>query len=513
MVEIINEDSLFFWTFGKKNIPPFQWSQLEALFAQWLTKKHGSIAAAMRTWNNERAPGDAADRPALYEAFHMTTAGVAQGGAGKRKRVGDQVQFLAELQRGFYEATTQHLKNDLKFGGLVVTSNWAVADPAMLFPVERWTYAVGDVIDAHGYFEAEHKGDGSAYSVRVGHTFKDQAPVQSPGSLPLRFQQVADYPQIISEIGFPQPNRYRADGVFLASAYGALQGVDGMFFFAVGSNYLRDTSIQKFQVASPAVIQAFPAAALAYRRGDVTEAPPAVHQAVPLADMWNMKGGFGWSQDALDQFRAKDIPPGTVVGGQVDKIDGLTCYVGPVVRTFGPDASQSAQRDIAKYLNRDTKQIFSLTGQLRWNYGHGLAVIDSPRAQGAAGFLATAGHITTANLKLAIACDFATVTAISLDGQPIAQSRKVLVQVMTQDQPAGFRAEGGVIKDLGAAPFGVKKIAGAVEVLWPGAAGAKVTALDANGYATVTKVPVVASPTGVRIDLLPDVLYYVVTRN
>lgn len=513
MVELINEDSLFFWTFSRKNLPQFQWSQIEAMYADWLTKKYGSTAEASRNWNREKAPGDTDGRPALYDVFHLTAAGLNQGGAGKRKRAGDQVQFLAELQRGFYDTMTKHVRNDLKYGGLVVASNWTVADPATLAAVERWTYTAGDVIDAHGYFEPEHKGDGSSYSVRVGHSYKDQAPVQSPAALPLRFQQVADYPQIISEIGFPQPNRFRADGVFLSSAYGALQGVDGLFFFAVGSNYLRDTSIQKFQVASPAIIQSFPAAALAYRRGDVAEADPAIHQAVPLEDMWALKSAFGWSQDALDQFRAKDIPSGAAVGGQIDKVDSLSCYVGPMVRTYGVPATQGAQRDVSRYLSRDAKTVASLNGQLRWDYGKGLSVIDTPRTQGTAGFLSAAGTVATTNLKVAMTGEFGTVMAVSLDGEPIARSRKVLLQIMTEDRPAGFRAEGGVIHDLGSAPFGVRKISGSVELLSAGSgAAARVIAVDANGYPTNAKVPVAATTGGVRIDLLPDVLYYVVTR-
>ncbi|HEX8915517.1 MAG TPA: hypothetical protein VF796_24400, partial [Humisphaera sp.] len=290
MVEVQNEDSLFFWTFGKRNIPQFHWDRLETLWNQWLAAKYGSAAKAYAAWGNEKANGDAADRAALYEVFHLTSAGVKQGGANKAKRVGDQVHFLAELQRSFYEATTKYLKTDLQFGGLVVPGNWTTADPMLLGAVERWTYAAGDVIDTHGYFEPEHKGDGSAYSVRAGHTFKDRAPVGSPAGLPIRFQQVEGFPQIISEVGYTQPNRFRADGVFLTSAYGALQGADGLFLFAVASNRLRDTAMTKFQVASPSVVEAFPAAAIVYRRGDVREADPAVYQVTPPADLWALKG-------------------------------------------------------------------------------------------------------------------------------------------------------------------------------------------------------------------------------
>src|SRR4029450_6588726 len=34
MVEIINEDSLFFWTFTRQNIPAAQWQKLEKLYGQ-----------------------------------------------------------------------------------------------------------------------------------------------------------------------------------------------------------------------------------------------------------------------------------------------------------------------------------------------------------------------------------------------------------------------------------------------------------------------------------------------
>ena len=516
LVEIVNEDSLFFWTLSKKNIPPAQWTMLEDRFNAWLARDQGSVAEARRNWNRESARGDTGDRVALYEIHDLTSKGLDGASAGKRKRVGDQVRFLAELQRGYYEATTAFLKNELQFGGLVTTSNWTVADPALLNAVERWTYVAGDVVDAHGYFNAPHQGDGSDYAVRVGHTFADRAAVQSPELLPLRFQQVADRPQVISEIGFPQPNRYRADGVFLSAAYGGLQGVDGLFFFAVHSNYLRDAAIQKFQVASPAIVQAFPAAALAYRRGDVAEPPPAVHQVVAPAEMFALRGGGGWAGDALDPFRGKDIPPGATLGGQVDKIDPLAPYVGPVVRSYAADATAGAQQNLPKHLNPQAKTITSLTGELRWDYGRGLAVMDAPRAQGAAGFLKQAGAVVTKDVKLALANDFGTITVVSLDERPIAASRRVLVQVMTQDQPAGFRADGGVITDLGSAPFGVRKIAGTVELTFA-AGGAsdgavKVTAVDPNGYATPAAVAATPTPAGVRFDLLPDVLYYVVTR-
>jgi len=70
-----------------------------------------------------------------------------------------------------------------------------------------------------------------------------------------------------------------------------------------------------------------------------------------------------------------------------------------------------------------------------------------------------------------------------------------------------------VIKSLGTAPFGVRRIAGSIELVSAGGAGATVTAVNANGYATPDKVAATPTASGLRIDLLPEVLYYVISRN
>ncbi|MHC4405656.1 MAG: carbohydrate-binding protein, partial [Planctomycetota bacterium] len=50
MVEVVNEDSHFFWTFGKKNMPQHRWLALTRLFGDWLKKKYGSIDKAVDAW-------------------------------------------------------------------------------------------------------------------------------------------------------------------------------------------------------------------------------------------------------------------------------------------------------------------------------------------------------------------------------------------------------------------------------------------------------------------------------
>jgi hypothetical protein len=517
IIEIINEDSFFFWTFSKQNIPAVHWQRLESIYGQWLANRYGSVANALAAWGNARLPEDdpAAGRAGLYEAWHMTSDGLKAGGPEKIKRVSDQVRFLTQLQRDFYASFTKYLKEDLGCGSLVSASNWHVTDAALLDALERYTYTAGDVIDRHGYFGGEHKGEGASYSVRVGHTFKDLAAVTVPERIPLQFIQIAGYPHIISEIGWPNPNRYRADATFLASAYGSLQGVDGFYFFAVGSNYLYDTSMSKFPVSCPVIAGTFPATALQYRKAMVREADDVVYQILSLEDLYAMKGSGASTAQALDELRKKDIPEGGQIVGQVNLLDPLTFYVGRVVRTFGDDPSKSTQRNLSAYIDRDKKTIKSITGELFRDYGLGLVTVNTPQSQGAAGFLGKAGQIQLSHVTIECANEFAAVLVVSMDDQPISTSRKILIQAMTEEQPYGFKTENGTITDLGGSPLGVRKIAARLSLRLKGTGRPTVTALDENGYATDKKIK--TSGDGIQtplvVELAEDALYHIIQRS
>ena len=48
MLEIQNEDSHFFWTFNKDNMPPERWKKFTRLYGDWLKRKYGSLDDARR---------------------------------------------------------------------------------------------------------------------------------------------------------------------------------------------------------------------------------------------------------------------------------------------------------------------------------------------------------------------------------------------------------------------------------------------------------------------------------
>ncbi|MCK4601081.1 MAG: hypothetical protein KAU28_01360, partial [Phycisphaerae bacterium] len=48
IVEIVNEDSFFFWTFTRRNVPDVHWRALEKRFGAWAAGQYGSVPAAIK---------------------------------------------------------------------------------------------------------------------------------------------------------------------------------------------------------------------------------------------------------------------------------------------------------------------------------------------------------------------------------------------------------------------------------------------------------------------------------
>lgn len=515
LIELCNEDSLFFWTFNRKTIPPEQWEILEQKFAAYLTQKYGSLETAFSRWPKAKHGHDDASvgRVGVYEAWHMTREAQEQISADERKRVAEQVAFLAELQRGFYEKAVAVLRDELGYRGLVSASNWHTADASLLDAIERWTYTAADVIDQHGYFNPKHKGEASSYSVRVGQTFESRAAVLHPAKPPLRTQQIVGHPQLISELGWTTPNRYRADATLLTAAAMSLQGIDGVNFFIWNATADFDTTANKFALATPAVAGMFPAMALMTRRGDLPEAPAVVHEALRTEDLFNLKGTAALTDAALDAFRAGDVPAGASVSGDVTGFDKLSAWVGRVTRSFNTPGDTDAQINLTGQIDPKDKQLLSLDGGFSWDWGLGLASINTPCTQAVAGFLDRSPAIQLQDVEIRSGNHYGQVTVTSLDDQPLATSRRILIQAVTEERFTGFtHTEAGEITSLGRLPWQVKKIDATVTFRHHAMPIKKITALDAHGQATSDLVSTTIGDDSVIVTLPADRLYTIIER-
>lgn len=489
--EIQNEDSFFFWTFNEQNIPDAQLRILEKQFGEWLARKHGSVEAALKVWGgaplkrDNAAEGRVAFRP-LWNMANDRTA-----------RDRDTVAFLFETQTRFYEQASAHLRK-LGFQGLICASNWATASPEVFGPLEKLSYTTGDFIDRHGYFGCLHKGENSEWSLRDGHVYAHRSALRFEGAEPGKprtFVHPAmdphydDKPSMISETTWTRPNRYRSEAPLYLAAYGALQDSDAIVHFAfdgAGWNVKPNFWMQPWTLMSPAMMGQFPAAALIYRQGLVSTGEVVARVHLARSELLSLKGTPLPQDAALDELRLKDVPKGSdFKPGQ--RLDPLLHYAGRTEVRF-TNGIAGVMLNAAGLVDHDAMTVTSTHRQLQLDYRSGVLRIDAPKAQGASGNLRAAGPCKMADLEIESDLDLAHIVVVPLDNQPIRSSKKLLLQVMSEEQNSGWKeepAEGGTMRiaSIGHDPWQIKPISGTVRFKRTDADRLSVTALDHNGAA------------------------------
>ena len=505
IIEAVNEDSFLFWTFTSKMVPREQMRRLEGLFGAWLIRRHGSLHRAFSIWGGARHKRDEPSTLSMgiHDVWHLTSWNINK--IPNHGRLSDQLRFLVETQKSFYQGFVSYCKRDLGYKGLVLCGNWKTADPRLLDALERYTYTAGDVIDRHGYFGGEHKGPRASYAVDKGDTYADRAGVLEPWALPIAVHQTEGFPHFISEIGWTNPNRFRAEYPFLCAVYGSLQGTDGYGFFTIsGAGW--ETCVNKFPLATPVIMGQFPATALMFRRGDVREAPVVFREVLGLKDLYDFKGSAHAEAAGFDKLRKPGAQGArTATRGELDP---RAFYVGRVLRRFGLNKSARVREDLSRHIDSSQKIIRSATGQVVWDYGKGVVRLDSPRSQGMTGFLGKAGAATFSDVALKCNNEYGAVIVISLDDLPIASSRKTLIQAMTEARPYAWRTHRGAIRNLGFAPMNVTFVDAAV-TLKRKDAPKQILVLDEHGFPKA-RLKGAATGSGLRIQLPKDAIYTVV---
>lgn len=521
MVELVNEDSCFFWTFAPdKNIPAAQMELLEVQFGDWLNTKYGSLDQALARWSaaNDNAPFQPLqqDRPEQGRIGFLPLYDLVAQRATQRAQ--DTTAFLADLQQRFFQDAIQFFRQKLDYKGLIYASNWITADSRILGPVDKYTNTVADLMDRHGYFSGIHEGSRASYALSGGDTYKDRSALlfsstnqeqEHDFNLPIMDIRYNHLPSTITEVNWVMPNQFRSDFPLLAAAYGLLQGTDGFFFFTA-NKHSWESSLGKFTIANPSIMGQFPATALIYRQGLLRSGNAVVDVALKVEDILALQGAPLTAPQNIDEFRAKDIPPGqSLRSNQPASIDPLAFLVGKVNLQFTEENRTSTVTDLSPYLDRQGKTVRSATGELHWDYGKGLVTVNAPQVQGATGFLKQGGKIRLDTLALSSKMQYGTVLLVALDDQPLQQSQRMLLQVMSTDENFGWRtsdADPKTIQQVGNPPLMVQKLSGRVTLNRSDARSLRVTALDANGY------PKTTIDHADRFNLLPDVFYYLIEK-
>jgi hypothetical protein len=513
-VELVNEDSLFFWTFNDK-IPDFQLRIIEKAFGDWCADKYGSLDKTLSAWKGLRLKRDnpTEGRLAFRPLWNMAH--------DKTPRDADTAAFMAQIQRSFYAQQVAFLRK-LGFKGLITCSNWTTADPELFGPIERWTYGPGDFIDRHGYFDSGLKGELSAWSIRNGYTYVDRSALRFDADDPVKPRvfsnpvmdvHYANLPSMISETTFCRPNRYRSEAPLYYAAYGSLQASDAMVHFALdGATWSVKPRffMQPWTLMSPAMMGQFPAAALIYRRGLIEPGAPVASVALKTTDMLHLTGTLLPQDAALDELRVKDIPAGAAIK-PAGRLDPLLHFVGRTDLWFTDSAAHANLADASKWIDKETRVVRSSTGELALDYGKGVLSINAPQAQGLSGNLASAGEVKLKDVAIRSDMELGHIMLVSLDEKPLDSSRRMLLQVMSEERPTGFQTkplDGGrkQIVNIGKDPWLYRELGGQISFTHASAGSITVQPLDLNGY------PVGDAIRENAVKLRPETVYYLIAR-
>ncbi len=444
-LEMQNEDSLFFWTFTPyKTVPAPVAEEFERAFATWLAKKYGSADKALGTWNAEKVNGDdpSNGRVGIAEPWRWFNK--------RDQRSKDTVAFLFDTQRGFYTSTRDFLRNDIGAKSLISASNWTTASEQYLAPLERASNLVGDFIDRHGYFNAVHEGPRAGWLVSEGDKFSDRSALrfdpEKPGEKPAIWNPIFDTtyndkPTMVSEIDWLEPNAYRGEAPLLCAAYGSQQDLDAIAFFAANGAGWQPT-ITKFALLTPAALAQYPAAALIYRLGLVDRAPPVVDASISLADLLDLQGGL-------------------------TGIDTKSRLVGSTHLRIDETPTSRPAVDLSTNVNTSDQTVTSQTRELLLDHGNGVLVINAPKAQALVGFLNKASNVALGDVTIHSDMPYGAIAVVAMDGKPIGDSSKLLIQVMSQQQNEGWKVEGAelkTIKSFGTLPLLVREFSGTISL-------------------------------------------------
>jgi hypothetical protein len=312
--------------------------------------------------------------------------------------------FLNDLEQRFDVDMIAHLRALGVRVPIVPTSSWG-EDPLSSLPA----LTLGDLIDVHTY-----GGEGELEkNPQLGATLVDW----------MAAAHVAGKPVSVSEWGVDSHGSAaadRADMPLYVASSAALQGLSAVMFFAYSQEAFSDSwsSPSIFHAYNdPALMASLPAAALLFRQGHVREAA-TTYVFTPGRDLFTRSISPATSvalRTAAERGRLLIAMP------QVPELPWLRKSPVPSGATLISDPLQSL-------LPVGAAEAVSDNHELRRNWDQGTFTIDTPRTQAAMGWIG-GKSIALPDVDIAVSTRNAVVAVQSLDGDPISQSRSIMISI------------------------------------------------------------------------------------
>jgi hypothetical protein len=319
--------------------------------------------------------------------------------------------FLNDLEERFDIDMISHLRSLGVKAPIVTTSTWG-SNPLSSLPA----LTAGDIIDVHSYGG-------------VGEL--ERNPLVGPNLVHwIAAAQIVGKPLTVTEWGVESHGSLapdRQDIPLYIAGSASMQGWDAVMFFAYSQEPFTDGSSTPsiyHAYNDPALMASLPAAALLYRQGHVKEASTQ-YVFTPTKEMLFDQSISPANSVALRT--ASERGKLMVAMPQVPELPWLVRSVVPPGATIISNPQQSQ-------IPIGASEIVSDSGELRRNWDQGTYVVNTPRTQAAMGWIG-GKPITLANVDMAVTTRNSVIAVQSLDGNPIGQSRNIMISLGARSIP------------------------------------------------------------------------------
>jgi hypothetical protein len=453
---------------------------LRPQFALWLKNKYGSNTALAAAWKSELMPG---------ETLEAQTVNFPAPASGNSQRMADTQRFFVDLEKTTADWMIQHLRQLGYKGMLTAYNNWL--SPAA--QISRGQFAW---VDMHNYFAEPSNG------IAPGSVLRQDSLLQGAAGY-IRDLAAARHlgkAFTVSEFGQVFWNKYRREGGLAIGAYAAFQGWDviGQHAHAISLSYESGKPgkdiIGPFNVAPDPVARAGETlAALLYLRGDVAPAqhlagitlsPKFVFEENPHlggmpSDLSRLALVTGIGLDWQGKMPAKydvQLSPGNnrwlfppkqstplarLQSIRPNVTAKVTPKVGALADTWPPSKSSAKSSSKSAFLMDEgwTARVDALrknalidtqnltdaaagiyqsdTGQILLDSQHRRMTVITPYTE--AMVFDTAEPVRLDNLQMQQADGPALISVSSMDGQPLHDSKRMLLILATDARNSGMR--------------------------------------------------------------------------
>ena len=317
---------------------------------------------------------------------------------------------------------------------IATTNTWG-SDPLFSLPA----LTAGDMIDVHSYGQSESLSSNPRHDANSAFW--------------IAAAQVAGKPTTVTEWNTPFPQKDRFTQPLYIAAMAAFQGWDAPMIFGYQQSPLTNpTKLAEWTTSNdPSITPLMPAAALLFRRGDVSPAKETDVLQLSAEDMLYNAVSPQTSatlRTVTEQHRLQIAMP------QSPLLPWLT----PSKLPAGAKVLTDPATDLIP-ANQDS--VTSDTGELKRDWGDGVFTIDTPRTQAAVGWIG-GKTIALGDVTFKIDTPKATVVISSMDGEPLATSKKMLLTVAAQ---SGIKKGMGIVAEPVTGELSFKADVGATTAL------------------------------------------------